>query len=369
MSFVRFVVIIYLILGLAKPVYAEGETNSLDSFLSTLFSERTSNLLTLNPGRLDSFYNRQVTSSDRAYKQEVQRSIYLNSFAQNREIQVVDTDSHIYILDKKEFGNKVKVRLKHDSTIQYIYENQHIPYDVEEFKLGTFHNIVLEKRDEKWVVVSDYFADPIADQPGLIPKVTSNEYLLISKNIRDKAVSTKIGEGTKYNREKAVKYANKYAGFSKANSFNNKYIDFTYLGGDCTSFASQVLADQDEGGGLPMTDDWYYRHGGYTKSWAHTDSFMRFLEKSGYSEFIKAGLFSEVTEPTTEFPAGAIKELQPGDLIGYEEKNDIVHFSIVVAKDSKGNPLVNSHTANRYHAPWDLGWDRYTRFWLVYMKD
>jgi len=38
----------------------------------------------------------------------------------------------------------------------------------------------------------------------------------------------------------------------------------------------------------------------------------------------------------------------------YEEKGRLEHLAVVVARDSRGYPLVNSHTADRYRVPWDL---------------
>ena len=58
-----------------------------------------------------------------------------------------------------------------------------------------------------------------------------------------------------YNRAAAVQYANRWAYFR-----NPEYYDFSAIGGDCTSFASQCIL----AGGAPMnyTPDfgWYYRN-------------------------------------------------------------------------------------------------------------
>lgn len=73
--------------------------------------------------------------------------------------------------------------------------------------------------------------------------------------------------------------------------------------------------------------------------------------------------------PTAEFPFGAVRELKKGDLIAYQEINDIQHFAVVTGFDCKGYPLVNAHTADRYHCPWDIGWDRSTVFHLFHILD
>ena len=43
----------------------------------------------------------------------------------------------------------------------------------------------------------------------------------------------------------------------------------------------------------------------------------------------------------------------------------ISHVSIVVGQNSAGYPVVNSHSADRFQVPWDLGYDRNTTFWLL----
>jgi hypothetical protein len=366
--------VLCFLLFMAEPVHgSEQDGNNVDQFLSTLFLIRTNLLLTLNPEVIDIYYNRDVASSDQAYLQEVQRSNYLNAWADNRDITLLSAESKVEILEKKMIGNEAIVIMKHDEIIQYLHKNQWFPFGIETFKLGTLHNMVLKKSNDSWIVVQDSFSDPIADHPGLIPKYNFVQHW---PSIQDAASEPSVINqtvGTKYNREKAVKYADKYSGFSqtqdKRGEYNHKYRNFNELGGDCTSFASQVLGDKEEGGGLPMTKDWYYHHGDASESWSHTDSFLHFLKTSGYGEVVKVGLFQEVTAPTPDHPNGVISKLQPGDLIGYEEKKDLVHFSIVVGTDSQGYPLVNSHTADRFHVPWDLGWDKETTFWLIHIKD
>jgi hypothetical protein len=77
---------------------------------------------------------------------------------------------------------------------------------------------------------------------------------------------------------------------------------------------------------------------------------------SGKGRLIKKGTFKQLTLSSPQYPFGAVEKLIPGDVICYVKKNDVDHFAVVTAKDSHGYPLVNSHTADRYHVPWDLGW-------------
>lgn len=117
-----------------------------------------------------------------------------------------------------------------------------------------------------------------------------------------------------------------------------------------------------------MNSEWYYQGSG-SKAWVHTDSFKQHLLKNGYGHLIAEGSFAEVQQPTKINPKGAMARLQPGDLIGYEIKGNIDHFSIVVGRDDNGYVLVNSHTGDRNQVPWDLGWDSKTKFILIHIND
>ena len=54
-------------------------------------------------------------------------------------------------------------------------------------------------------------------------------------------------------------------------------------------------------------------------------------------------------------------------MIGYGMGGEIEHVAIVVGWDSNGYPLVNSHTVDRYHCPWDMGYDKKTIYYLFHV--
>ncbi|MNM88101.1 putative amidase domain protein [compost metagenome] len=121
-----------------------------------------------------------------------------------------------------------------------------------------------------------------------------------------------------------------------------------------------------------MRGDWryYYRDGG-TRSWVRTDSFKSFLVHSGYGTVVAHGDFSKVVKFANHIQQdeSQLYKLQAGDLIAYQIKGDIDHFSIIVGFDQSGYPLVNSHTADRFQVPFDLGWDKYTKYQIIHIRD
>ena len=75
-----------------------------------------------------------------------------------------------------------------------------------------------------------------------------------------------------YNREKAVQYATKWA-----MDRNPKYYNFDNVGGDCTSFISQVIF---AGSGVMNynTNGWYYRNGNdKAPAWSGVEYLYKFL--------------------------------------------------------------------------------------------
>ena len=182
-----------------------------------------------------------------------------------------------------------------------------------------------------------------------------------SENLAENDKETYAFVGSRYNRAKAVEYADRYCGAvwdrDDGYKYNPKYTNYASLGGDCANFASQVLGDKNAGG-LKMGGPWLYKNGKGSAAWVNAGSFTSHLLYSGKGRLVAKGKYDSVL--------GASKQLQPGDIVAYEKKGDIVHVSIVTAKDSKGTLLVNSHTNDRYHVPWDLGWGANdVRFWLV----
>lgn len=130
------------------------------------------------------------------------------------------------------------------------------------------------------------------------------------------------------------------------------------------------MGDPKEGGGLHMTGHWRYDFGsGASPAWVQANLFKNFILYRGYGQFIAKGTFADIVKPTLRFSNGTISQLKPGDLIGYEINGYLGHFSIVTGYDVNGYPFVNSHTGDRYHVPFDLGWDKYTNFLLIHIRD
>jgi hypothetical protein len=358
-----------LIIGLAPMnAYAfsskqDSEKEGISAFLFQLFKDRNTFLIDRLPASIEKYYILTENESRYAYQMELRRERYINSWADKRGLRLTAAEPSIRIARLKKDGDLAIVTLVQSTKISYDYKTSYPP--PQSFGVGTQHVLTLKKENDRWMVKKEWYLDPLEENLDLIPDSPAGFPHLSVANYTPK-------ENGRYDRERAVAYANKYAGLAwgagNNNRYNREYRDYTPLGGDSTNFTSQVLGDAKEGGGLRKSSTWGYSGGG-SHAWVQTDAFEHFLLHSGYGRLIAHGTFTEVTQASKKHPDGAIAKLLPGDVIGYALRGDIDHFSIVVGQDANGYPLVNSHTADRYHVPFDLGWGKTTKYLLIHIND
>ena len=134
-----------------------------------------------------------------------------------------------------------------------------------------------------------------------------------------------------YNRAKAVDYAMEWA-----HKRNPRYMDFSELGGDCTSFISQCLF---AGTGNTMnytpTLGWYYNSANdRTPAWSGVQYLYRFLTGNK-----GAGPYAVETD---------IDSLLAGDIIQLGDENNHFYHSLFITQaetsPSMENILINTHT-------------------------
>lgn len=233
------------------------------------------------------------------------------------------------------------------------------------FGIGREHHIELTRAaDGPWRIAADAFTDPL-DQDTRIPGPASPGLQGAAPNPpapAGSAAPTGGGGRSPYDRAGAVRYADMYCGAApgcgNGGRPNPALYDYNGEGGDCTNFVSQALHF---GGGLPETGTWAFdrRSGEGTDAWAKAPALVGYLTGSGLARVTARGSAEEVWS--------AVAAAAPGDLIAYVERGAIVHMAIVSARDPHGYTLVDSHTADRYHVPWDIGWDRSARFIVLHV--
>ena len=332
-------------------VFADNQYN-WEEVLHSIFQERDNSLLNGNPESLTTMYIQDEQNSHWAYELEIKRAEYLKDWAARQGIQFTNINSNINIKRVRKVGRGYAFYVVVSSEYMYVYEND--PDKINFFRIGTYHSLdLIPGNTEGWVISREWYLDPFQD--SLNQKAFKNDdevkQFVLSQSERD---FTNISA----QRMQAVAYADRYAGAASDGQYgydyNKKYPNYNQRGGDCSNYVSQILHES----GFKASGGWTYGKDAASHLWCNASGLESYLIYSGKASIIAKGTYSQVYK--------AAYKLVPGDVIAYQEKGDVVHMAFVTGADSKGYPLVNTHTTDRYHVPWDLGWnDSDIKFFLL----
>ena len=351
--------------------------------LENIYKERCSMFITKDITNLPNYYDTSQKPGKWSLEHEVKRLSYFNDWSTKRDMNFIKVESTPKI--KRITNTKRGLRLLVDEyyKFEYAYKNDIAPTK-NIFGVGLTHSIELIKKEGKWIIYSDWYLDCFEDAlksysgeiKGLKLNATKNP-IYILENCPKIPSEIKVATKGQYDKINAVKYADKYCGIPWASGnptkYNKIYKNYTGIGGNCTNYVSQSMGDK-EGGGLRFDDIWHCTYKKYegaygSSAWVNADAFKKYLTYSGRGKIVGKGTFKELNSRIPGYPCGEIQKLDIGDLICYAKGSDIDHFAIVTSFDSHGYPLVNTHTIERYHVPWDLGWgDKNIKFYLIHVK-
>jgi hypothetical protein len=367
----------YLLIPSTSVFFTNASEEKLKNEIEAIYNTRNMAFITGDLNSIKPAFDISQKYGEWSLEHEVRRVKYLRSWSKQRGVKFINIESFIRIKKNSNIGGNVKLSLEESYKFDYIYPSDPA-YVINSFGIGIRHTLTLVKKGENNIIYSDQYTDCFEDAMGSYSGEIENskvflDYEKSSEIYSKKTASTKLF----YNRYRAVEYADKYCGaaWGSKNDFkyNNKYTDYNGLGGDCTNFTSQVLGDM-EAGGISQNGEWFskgkkneQKFG--TRAWVNVDGLKNYLLYSGKGSQLKKGTFKELTMPTHGYPNGIISKLNPGDLICYEKKSNPDHFGIITGFDSHGYPLVDTHTTDRYHVPWDLGWsDNKIKFILIHIN-
>ncbi|SET16876.1 Putative amidase domain-containing protein [Natronincola peptidivorans] len=319
--------------------------------VNRIINLRNSALLEQDIELLESLYDIDIRSGLWAYEQELKRMTYLRQWANKQAIKFIAINSDIVVRSTKDKNEGFALNLLVSTEYQYIYEDD--LYNHNSFRIGSYHSLDIMPKDDGWVISREWYKDPFADSLDLesIESHGIKQIILSGQPVDLSNLSER--------RLKAVAYADQYCGAASPPEYgfqyNPDYRDYNPEGGNCANFASQMLY---EGAGFKKNRTWNYERGAGSKVWLNANAFNNYMLNSGRASQIAHGNYENTLK--------ASYELLPGDYIAYEVKGKVTHISIVTGMDSKGYALVNSHNADRYRTPWDLGWsNKNIKFWLV----
>jgi hypothetical protein len=356
------------------PDDQEALKASISDFINKLYCTRNSSFTTGNVENLYKYFILSTNDGIYSLHHEFKRIAYLRNWANERNIIFTSITSYPKIRYIKGGPDHFKIRVDEEYKFEYVYNDE--PNIKNEFGISIFHMTRLSKDDNSYKIAYDYYLDCFED--GLkkysftlkekeLP--LNNEYVY---NINFKRNDLKEPSNKKFNRNACKEYANKYCGVTWASKnptkYNKKYFNFTGSGGNCTNYVSQCLGDK-EGGTLPTDSNWHYvaQTQSGSAAWLNADGFKNYILFSGKGKVVKKANFQDSLKPLKN-GTSVFKNLFIGDLVSYDKKNDIDHNAIITGFDSKGYPLINSHTVDRYQVPFDLGWgDKDISFYFIHI--
>lgn len=384
-SYVVFIVFLIYIFS-SSTCYAHSLLDSNDdikSYIETHFKNRNNSILDGDISLVKNNYDTSSNNGKYALDHEIRRIKYLRDWAGERGIKFTDIQSNCHFKNLNCNSDSCDFRVDEEWIFKYVYEDD-INLTENLFGVNLFHMMNLKKSNNNYIISKEWyldcFEDALKSYDGCYEGTTLDnpkDKVFNFENIRNNDDINTNSSSKNYNKFKAVEYSDRYCGVPSLSNnpekYNKKYINFTGSGGNCTNFISQCLGDI-EGGNLSQDYTWYttnktHTHKDYSPAWVNADAFKNYLLYSGKGSLIKKGAFEECLKLNESTGKKYIDSLELGDVIAYSKKNDIDHNAIVTGFDSKGYPLINSHTVDRYHVPFDLGWgDKDIFFLLIHIK-
>ncbi len=283
---------------------------------------------------------------------------YVKAWAEARGVRFVHARTKIWVKELKMTEDRARFYVAQSLELGYQYPGEET---VNRFGVGSRHIVELHRaEDGRWLIGLEWYSDPLGDEtetPAELPRPRSSGGRRHTGS-RTLAATAATATAHRYDRRGAVEYADTYCGLAAGcgndNKYNPKVRNYMGEGGDCANFVSQSLR---YGGKLQMP--------GFTR----VESLVSHLRYSGKGDLVVKGDFATVWQLAAGRPEGFRSFLQPGDVLAYEEKGKLTHSAVITGFDSRGYPVTNSHTADRYHVPFDLGWDKTTIYWFVALRD
>ena len=319
--------------------------------INEIFAIRNHCVLTQDFDTLGTIYLTGERNGRWAYENELIRSRYLRDWSAQQGVDFINIESTIVIKRIKEVGRGYAFYILFSDEYAYAYRED--PDSVNTFRLGTYHSLdLIPNARSAWIISREWYTDPLYSymDPGTI-----------TDEVTDCITSRSPGYISDLNeaRVSAVQYADTYCGAASDGRngyrYNTKYTDYNPLGGDCANFASQIYH---EGGGFSKNAVWNFKNGKGSRAWVNAQGFKDYMLYSDRASVIANGRYTDVYQ--------SAYELMPGDFIAYIKNGKVVHISVVTGLDSKGYSLVNSHNAERYKVPWDMGWNEVgVHFYLI----
>ncbi len=307
------------------------DASLLDTALPSQTAERLDALLTEYFSlRADSF-----TGTAASIRFQANADLQADLQQRPQEIASLAQRIHAKILDADVRSQVLSLQETQDGLILTVYEWTFFDYDDLSDGLGgrdtagygTTHTMTFSYDDRGDLIL----CSDVCDEEDVLNTAEASPAQGSQSSLRA------AGYYSGYDPIQAIVYANTYVspnppdGGEDTSYYNPEYRDFNGHGGDCTNFTSQCIY----AGGIPTDSTWEP----YTYAWVNADGSMNYFS-SNYGKKLRRVTASQV---------------YPGSLLYLDRYDDesYYHSLICVGTNSAGTPIINCHTADRYHMPWD----------------
>lgn len=316
------------------------------------------------------------------------RSDAIAEMAEKADISLSAADTTVTLTDISEQGDTAVLTLYEWTFFEYDdLRDDIVTTDVSGF--GTEHKVTVKHTDIGYEIISDIYDESgstgisTAEETEDAEKTeeTENDGAGEETDIADTAEETDSGVTemtvtapsylaapkyySGYDVYAAVKYSDSYVYKKSIGTFEQKYYNSSYgnygnLGGDCANFVSQCI----HAGGMPFyrcshagksgtycTCGWYYYTGSNrTATWTGAPYLRNWMGAN-------RGKIIDDIDADDVFVGSPVFQMKEG-------RTKWHHATICVGFNSAGTPVVNSHTADWYHAVWNYEGDT-TRYSTV----
>lgn len=341
-----------------------SNNSEIINYFNELFKTRNQSFLNGNVTELYKFYDISQTYSKNSLMHEFKRIAYLRDWGSERNIDFSTIKSYPEINDITVKGNTYTVTLTEEYKFEYYYKDT--PTINNDFGISLYHTIDLQKIGNSYLVIRDHYLDCFQNGLDDYSFNLTEKYIPLTKvktyNINFTKEILNLPKNKNYDREAAVNYANEYCCISWVNNNrdNTKYRKYISACGNCTNFISQCLSDFNQGGKLSQDKYWKYSYNKHdipivSEAWVSPKELINYLILNKRALTSVRGNFNNLYN-SGYFESSEFASIQKGDLISYKINNEIEHNTIITGFDSKGYPLINANSINKYKVPFDFGW-------------
>lgn len=337
------------LIGLTSSVYAESEKISeenagilINSVLDEYFDKRESDF---NASEQFSVQSIDSQSQLGEISNEEMRPYLISKMEERLELTVVSADTDYSVSEMSVQDDIVYLDVYEWTYVDYTRDMERIDPEqlTDTFGYGVNHKIMLKNNGMGYELMSDAYDEGLLT--GMSSSLSQKKFqeLIEAKypvhNVKavSKAALQSVPERSVsgYDPYAAVSYADKYA-----INYNTAYMKNGDK--DCTNYVSQCLSR----GGVPMNNTgdqttgwWYNSKTSYSGSWITAPFNFDYF----------SALHSSHGVDDDGYP------IIPGNPVYYDWNSDgsINHAAICVGYDSYGVPIVDSHSSDKYHVPWN----------------